>query len=89
MQLLATNIGWLHITSARHEEAAASGGGGGASLPCPPSFGLGITPPNLYTDELKNYRPVSNLQFVSKIIEKVYSTCNGTSRRTHCGQQSP
>ena len=27
--------------------------------------------PNLYTDELQNYRPVSNLQFVSKIIEKV------------------
>ena len=26
--------------------------------------------PNLNTDELKNYRPVSNLQFVSKIIEK-------------------
>ena len=25
--------------------------------------------PNLNTDELKNYRPVSNLQFVSKIIE--------------------
>ena len=27
--------------------------------------------PNLNTDELKNYRSVSNLQFVSKIIEKV------------------
>ena len=26
--------------------------------------------PNLNTDELKNYRPVCNLQFVSKIIEK-------------------
>ena len=27
--------------------------------------------PNLNTDDLKNYRPVSNLQFVSKIIENI------------------
>ena len=27
--------------------------------------------PNLNADELKNYQPVSNLQFVSKIIEKI------------------
>ena len=27
--------------------------------------------PHLDTDDLKSYRPVSNLQFVSKIIEKL------------------
>ena len=27
--------------------------------------------PHLDTDDLKNYRPVSNLQFVSKIIKKI------------------
>ena len=27
--------------------------------------------PNLDKDELKNYRPVSNLHFISKVIEKL------------------
>ena len=34
-----------------------------------------IKKPDLYPQVLKNYRPVSNLSFLSKLIEKVISSC--------------